>query len=76
MVLGRGADHADPAGVAGLLRLHDEGRVPAGARIVVTVTGHGLKDPSWALRTPDGAEVAPVRVSADVVAIAAALGLE
>ncbi len=67
---------ASAAGVAGLLKLHDEGRVPAGARIVITVTGHGLKDPSWALRTPDGSEVAPVRVSADVVAIAAALGLE
>lgn len=66
---------ASAAGVAGLLRLADEGRVPAGVRIAVTVTGHGLKDPSWALRTPDGGEVTPVRVSADVVAIAAALGL-
>ncbi len=67
---------ASAAGVAGLLKLADEGRVPAGARIAITVTGHGLKDPSWALRTPDGGEVAPVRVAADVVAIAAALGLE
>ena len=67
---------ASAAGVAGLLRLSDEGRVPAGVRVVVTVTGHGLKDPSWALRTPDGTEVVPVRVSADVVAIAAALGLD
>ncbi len=67
---------ASAAGVAGLLKLADEGRVPAGARIAITVTGHGLKDPSWALRTPDGGEVAPVRVAVDVVAIAAALGLE
>ncbi len=67
---------ASAAGVAGLLRLSDEGRVPAGARITVTVTGHGLKDPSWALRTPDGGEVTPVRVGVDVVAIATALGLE
>ncbi len=67
---------ASAAGVAGLLRLFDEGRVPGGARITITVTGHGLKDPSWALRTPDGGEVAPVRVGVDVVAIAAALGLE
>ncbi len=67
---------ASAAGVAGLLKLAEEGRVPAGARIVVTVTGHGLKDPSWALRTPDGSDVTPVRVSSDVVAIAAALGLE
>ncbi|WP_448631580.1 threonine synthase [Cellulomonas soli] len=66
---------ASAAGVAGLLRLSDEGRVPSGARIVITVTGHGLKDPQWALRTPDGSEVTPVRVTADVVSIADALGL-
>jgi threonine synthase len=42
----------------------------------VTVTGHGLKDPQWALRTPDGSEVTPVRVGADVMSVAAALGLE
>ena len=66
---------ASAAGVAGLLRLSDEGRVPAGARITITVTGHGLKDPQWALRRPDGGEVTPVRVPADVVSIADALGL-
>ena len=62
------------AGVAGLLARAEAGLVPAGARITVTVTGHGLKDPQWALRGPDG-EVTPTRVSADVVAIADALGL-
>ncbi len=67
---------ASAAGVAGLLRLSDEGRVPAGARIVVTVTGHGLKDPQWALRRADGGEVELVRISADVVSIADALGLD
>ncbi|MEZ0448999.1 threonine synthase [Cellulomonas sp. ICMP 17802] len=67
---------ASASGVAGLLRLSDEGRVPAGARIVITVTGHGLKDPQWALRTPDGGDVVPVRVTADVVSIATALGLD
>ncbi|MGV8966802.1 MAG: threonine synthase [Cellulomonas sp.] len=66
---------ASAAGVAGILMLAEQGRVPAGARIVVTVTGHGLKDPQWALRTADGAEVTPVRVSADVVSIAHALEL-
>ncbi len=63
------------AGVAGLLQRAAAGLVPAGARITVTVTGHGLKDPQWALRTADGQEVAPTRVSADVVSIADALGL-
>ncbi|MBO9554691.1 threonine synthase [Cellulomonas sp.] len=67
---------ASAAGVAGLLALADAGRVPQGARIVITVTGHGLKDPQWALRTPDGSDVQPVRVSADVVSIASALGLD
>jgi len=66
---------ASAAGVAGLLVRHERGLVPAGARITITVTGHGLKDPSWALRTPDGGDVEPVRVSADVVSIADALSL-
>jgi len=66
---------ASAAGAAGILKRAKAGLVPAGARIVVTVTGHGLKDPQWALRTPDGGEVAPQKVTADVVSIAAALGL-
>ncbi|GAB3097514.1 threonine synthase [Isoptericola nanjingensis] len=66
---------ASASGVAGLLARAERGLVPAGARVVVTVTGHGLKDPQWALRTPDGGEVTPTRVSADVVSIADALGL-
>lgn len=66
---------ASAAGVAGLLMLADQGRVPRGARITVTVTGHGLKDPQWALRTPDGEPVQLTRVTPDVVSIADALGL-
>lgn len=66
---------ASAAGVAGLLMLAEAGRVPAGARITVTVTGHGLKDPQWALRTADGSEVQPVRVPADAMSIASALQL-
>jgi threonine synthase len=66
---------ASAAGVAGLLSRAERGLVPAGARVVVTVTGHGLKDPAWALRTADGDEVQPTRVGADVVSIADALGL-
>ena len=66
---------ASAAGVAGLLMLAQAGRVPAGARITITVTGHGLKDPQWALRSPDGSEVHPVKVTADVVSIADALEL-
>lgn len=64
------------AGVAGVLKRAEAGLVPAGARLVITVTGHGLKDPQWALRTLDGTEVQPTRVTAVVVSIAHALGLE
>ncbi|HET6667736.1 MAG TPA: threonine synthase [Intrasporangium sp.] len=64
------------ASVAGLLASHAAGLVPAGARVVCTVTGHGLKDPQWALRTPDGSEVTPIRVPVDAYTAARALGLE
>ncbi|NCT91409.1 threonine synthase [Cellulomonas sp. APG4] len=66
---------ASAAGVAGLLMLADAGRVPAGVRITVTVTGHGLKDPQWALRRADGSEVVPERVTPDAMSIAHALEL-
>ena len=64
------------ASVAGLLKMADAGRVPAGATIAVTVTGHGLKDPSWALHTADGSDIETKRVSVDAVSAARALGLE
>jgi threonine synthase len=49
--------------------------VPAGARVVLTVTGHGLKDPQWALRTADGSDVQPTVVPVDTAQIAQVLGL-
>ena len=64
------------ASVAGLLKAHAAGLVPAGCRVVCTVTGHGLKDPQWALRTSDGSEVTPVRVPVDAFSAARALGLD
>ncbi|MDC5699214.1 threonine synthase [Intrasporangium calvum] len=64
------------ASVAGLLASHAAGLVPEGARIVCTVTGHGLKDPQWALRTADGSEVTPTRIPLDAYTAARALGLE
>ena len=64
------------ASVAGLIASHEAGLVPPGARIVCTVTGHGLKDPQWALKQADGTEVVPVRVPVDAVTAAAALRLE
>ena len=67
---------ASAASVAGLLKLHAAGRVPAGATVVCTVTGHGLKDPQWALRNADGGDIEPTKVSVDAMSAAAALGLE
>jgi len=66
---------ASAAGVAGLLQRAAAGQVPSGATITITVTGHGLKDPQWALRTEDGGEVAPQKVPADLAAIAEELEL-
>ncbi|MCV9993930.1 threonine synthase [Paeniglutamicibacter sp. ZC-3] len=63
------------AGVAGIIKHHAAGNVPAGKKIVITVTGHGLKDPDWALKTEDGSPVTPTKVDFDVVSVASALGL-
>ncbi|MGN6634686.1 MAG: threonine synthase [Oryzihumus sp.] len=67
---------ASAASVAGLLAAARDGLVPAGATVVCTVTGHGLKDPAWALKDADGEPVVPVRVPVDAFTAASALGLE
>ena len=66
---------ASAASVAGLLARHRSGGLDPGQVVVCTVTGHGLKDPEWALRRPDGEPVRPVRLGLDVHAAATALGL-
>jgi threonine synthase len=66
---------ASAISVAGLLERSDAGEIPKGAIVVLTVTGHGLKDPQWALRRADGSEVTPTSVPVDVSAIADVLGL-
>ena len=62
---------ASSASVAGLLRASASGQIPAGSRVVCTITGNGLKDPDWAL---SGAP-APATIPADATAAATALGL-
>ena len=62
---------ASAASVAGLLKTAADGRLPRGSTVVCTVTGHGLKDPEWAI---SGAP-APRTVPVDAAAAAAALGL-
>jgi threonine synthase len=66
---------ASAISVAGLLERSDAGIIPKGATVVLTVTGHGLKDPQWALRKPDGSDVTPTVVPADTAEIAEVLGL-
>ena len=62
---------ASAASVAGLLQQAERGLVDAGATIVCTVTGNGLKDTQWALNDAPQPLVVPV----DVEAAAGALGL-
>ncbi|HEY9409087.1 MAG TPA: threonine synthase [Jiangellaceae bacterium] len=64
---------ASAAGVAGLLHYARTGRLDRGQRIVVTVTGHGLKDVDTA--SAYYGEIRPYLVPADAAAAAAALGL-
>jgi len=66
---------ASAIGVAGLLERSEAGEIPAGATVVITVTGHGLKDPSWALRTADGSDITPTVVPVDTAEVASVLGL-
>src|SRR5215213_5754545 len=62
---------ASAASVAGLLQQAGAGQVPAGATVVCTVTGHGLKDPEWAISTAPS----PTTIKNDVLAAAQALDL-
>lgn len=60
------------AGIAGLLKYKRAGRLEKGKKIVITVTGNGLKDVGWVL---DDAK-SPIVIKANVRAAAEAIGLE
>jgi threonine synthase len=59
------------AGIAGLIKKQAQGKLPRGKKIVITVTGNGLKDVQWIL---DGAG-SPIVVPVDAKAAAQAIGL-
>ena len=59
------------AGIAGLMKKKSEGILPKGKKIVITVTGNGLKDVQWVL---DGAG-APTLIPVDLDRAAEAMGL-
>jgi threonine synthase len=65
------AEPASAASVAGLLRLASDGELQVGATVVCILTGHGLKDPEWAI----AGAAHPPSVPADPAAVAAELGL-
>jgi len=61
------AEPASAAGVAGIIKLADEGFFGAEPAVVVcTLTGHGLKDPDRAVAMVEGPEKAPARTEAVV----------
>lgn len=62
---------ASASSVAGLLQVSARGDLQPGRSVVCVLTGHGLKDPDWAIA---GAPK-PMVVEAEMVAVASALGL-
>jgi threonine synthase len=65
------AELASAAGIAGLLQARDKGQIAPGSQVVCTITGHGLKEPDWAV----SAAPAPVTIPPHTLAAAAELGL-
>lgn len=63
-------------GAAGLYKAAKLGTLPKVDSIVVTVTGHGLKDPDWALKDDRGKKIKPKKVAPTAVAVAGILGLD
>jgi threonine synthase len=55
---------ASAAGVAGLRQMSETGIVPSGATVVCVLTGHGLKDPDWAIAGAPSPRLVPAEVGA------------
>ncbi|MFQ5899582.1 MAG: threonine synthase [Candidatus Methylomirabilia bacterium] len=62
---------ASAASVAGLIKMVKAGRLEPGSTVVLTLTGHGLKDPETALVSASR----PISVPAQLHAVLAKLGL-
>ncbi len=65
------AEMASAASVAGLLQLHAAGELEPGSVVVCVLTGHGLKDPEWAI----AGAAEPVTIPTDPEAAARELDL-
>ena len=64
---------ASAAGLAGLLKYHEEYGIAVDSTVVVTVTGHGLKDPEIAVKN---SQANPILVDANIDSVLSAVGLE
>ena len=66
------AEPASCAPLAGLIQCLQTGRIPAGAVVTATMTGHGLKDPDCAIKS---AGFEPVVVEPNTAAVMKVMGL-
>jgi len=57
---------ASATGLAGLLKSNSTRQIPAGANVVVTVTGHGLKDPEIAV---DNSRAKSIVINPDISSV-------
>lgn len=55
---------ASAASVAGLRQMKEGGKIPSGARVVCVLTGHGLKDPDWAIAGAPRPQLVPAELGA------------
>lgn len=63
---------ASAASVAGLAQMSERGEIPAGCTVACVLTGHGLKDPDWAISSASR----PKLVAAQLDEILAELDLD
>ena len=66
------AEPASAAPLAGLIHSVREKLIPAGSRVVTTLTGHGLKDPDNAISV---AGLEPTVVAPEIDAVKRVIGL-
>ena len=55
---------ASAASVAGLRQMKEAGRIPPGSAITCVLTGHGLKDPDWAIAGAPRPQLVPAQIEA------------
>ncbi|MEY4151412.1 MAG: hypothetical protein RJB28_479 [Actinomycetota bacterium] len=63
------------AGIAGLIKKKAEGKLPTGKKIVITVTGNGLKDVQWILDGVSEGHGAPIVIPVNAQRAAEVIGL-